>query len=115
MFPTGITLALSRVRMTLLTQAERACLWTRLEEVEAHFNRACNEISVLDQKLNDVQVRYERANRDVNRSMRYHLRLRLATLEGIRNVFYEYCVKKADEINSLRASLGIIPMERADE
>lgn len=49
--------------------------------------------------------RYHAARSNGNRSFRYKLRLRLAIVEGIRNMYYEYANRKAFEIVNLRRDL----------
>ena len=60
---------------------------------------------MVDQKLDALQVRYIRANRDQHRSLRYSLRLQIATVEVVRNVFYQYAKVKGAELAQLRRNL----------
>lgn len=55
--------------------------------------------------MEGVLYRYHDARARTNRSFRYKLRLRLAIVEGIRNMFYEYANRKAFEIVNLRRDL----------
>lgn len=76
-----------------------------LGEAEHRFRKACDQIVMLNQRLSDVQKRYKMAKRNNNRSFRYNLRLKLAVIEGSRNMFYDYAYAKADQVASLRLEL----------
>ena len=76
-----------------------------LKEMERRFLLCCQQINLVDQKLDALQVRYIRANRDEHRSVRYSLRLQIATVEGVRNIFYQYAKVKGAEIARIRRGL----------
>ena len=80
-------------------------LYADLQKSEASFQKACEQIVFLNKKLDDLQVRYDRANREGNKSFRYSLRLKIAAGEGLRNTYYEYACVKADRVTNLRCSL----------
>ncbi|KAK6178893.1 hypothetical protein SNE40_011378 [Patella caerulea] len=73
-----------------------------LSETEYRFRRACEQVILLNNKLKELQVRYDRARRDGQRSFRYNIRLRMSGAEGVRNAYYEYARQKAEDILSLR-------------
>ena len=74
-----------------------------LSDAERRFRRACDQIVLLNQKLGEVQKRYKKARSTNNRS--YNLRLKLAVIEGARNMFYDYAYTKADQVADLRREL----------
>ena len=76
-----------------------------LSDAERRFRRACDQIVLLNQKLGEVQKRYKKARSTNNRSLRYNLRLKLAVIEGARNMFYDYAYTKADQVADLRREL----------
>ena len=76
-----------------------------LQDVERRFFKCCQQIVLIDQKLDIVQTRYNRADKDNFRSLRYSLRLQLATVEGVRNAYYEYAKSKAQKMAQLRQVL----------
>ena len=76
-----------------------------LSDAERRFRRACDQIVLLNQKLGEVQKRYKKARSTHNRSFRYNLRLKLAVIEGARNMFYDYAYTKADQVADLRREL----------
>lgn len=76
-----------------------------LVDSERRFRRACEQIVLLNQKLEELQRRYNRA-KDINqKSFRYSLRLRLSVLEGIRNTYFDYAHAKAEQVGELRRDL----------
>lgn len=77
----------------------------KMRVLDKKFRRACKQIMLLNQCIEDKQTRYNRAHRNNQRSWRYTLRLQLATLEGMRNMFYEYAHKRADELEALQDAM----------
>ena len=77
----------------------------KLKATEYCFKRACDQIVQLNRKMDSVMQRYYAARSTVNRNFRYKLRLRLAVVEGIRNMYYDYANLKASAIVSLRREL----------
>ena len=77
----------------------------QLTESELRFRKACCQIVILNKQLQDMKERYARAKNDNFRSFRYNLRLKLAVLEGVRNMYYEYARLKVENIAKLRLEL----------
>ena len=73
--------------------------------LDKKFRRACHHIRMLNRRIEDVQVRYDRAFSSGRRSFRYTHRLKLATYEGMRNMYYEYACRRADELEKMQDSL----------
>ena len=80
-------------------------LTSEIRQLDRKFRRACDQILLLNNQIEDLQTRYDRAMKANRRSFRYSLRLRLATLEGVRNMFYEYASRCADELEELQNQL----------
>ena len=78
---------------------------TKLRELEDKFYKACDQIVIIDRKLQDMTLRYNTANKDGHRSMRYNRRLQLVTLEGVRAAFYQFAEITAEEMTELRCEL----------
>ena len=74
-------------------------------QMDSKFQEACGQVLVLNNFLRQLQIRYDRAARDNLRTYRYALRLRLCTVEGLRNSLYEYATMKADEIEKLEEEM----------
>lgn len=77
----------------------------KIQQTNKKFKRACNIVVLLNNKLDGLQKRYNRARSDDRRSFRYNIRLRLCTVEGSRNMFYEYASQRADEMEELQDQL----------
>ncbi len=75
---------------------------TQLFETEMKFKKACEQVVLLNDKLEGLQRRYDKARIENHRSFRYNLRLKMATVEGVRNAYYEYASGKAERIAELR-------------
>ena len=73
-----------------------------LHGLEKRFLQCCHQINLVDQKLDALQVRYQRVTRTHQRSCVYYLRLQIATMEGMRNLLYQYAKIKAFEMSELR-------------
>ena len=76
-----------------------------LREAENKFRKSCAQITLINKKLEDLQKRYNRAKNDNNRAFRYNLRLKLACVEGARNMYYEYAHVQAELVAELRLQL----------
>ena len=72
---------------------------------ERKFKKACEQILQLNHKMDDMQFRYTKAKQANHRSFRYNLRLRLAVIEGLRNMYYDYAHHKAEAVADLRREL----------
>lgn len=77
----------------------------KMQGLDRKFRRSCNQIVLLNQRIKDKQARYDWALRAQQRSWRHSLRLQLASLEGLRNAFYEYAARRADELEVLQEAL----------
>lgn len=80
---------------------------------DGKFQRACAQVLLLNNMVQELQTRYDRAVAQNSRQYRYTLRLRLCTVEGLRNMYYEYACQSADEIEVLEDTmrqLGVEPM-----
>ena len=73
-----------------------------LRAVERRFRRACMQVFVLNKEVEKLKNRYIEAEVTGNKTLRYHLRLRISVIEGVRNMFYEYAAQKADVITELQ-------------
>jgi len=77
----------------------------QLSKLEDKFYKACDQIIIIDRKLQDMTQRYNTANKEGHRCMRYNRRLQLVTLEGVRAAFYQYAEKTAERMTELRCQL----------
>ena len=86
---------------------EKVQLFTQLNETEVRFKRACEQVVLLNDKLEGLQRRYDKARQDNQRTFRYTLRLKMASVEGVRNAYYEYACEKAEKIAELRYYVSV--------
>ena len=75
------------------------------KRLERKFRRGCGHIRVLNRKIEETQTRYDRAYDKQSRTFRYTYRLQLASLEGVRNMYYEWASQRAEELESLQDEL----------
>lgn len=73
--------------------------------LDGKFRRSCHHIRMLNRRIEEIQVRYDRAFSAGRRSFRYSHRLKLATYEGMRNTYYEYACRRADELEQMQEVL----------
>ena len=78
---------------------------TSFKMLDKKFRRSCHHIRMLNRHIEDLQIRYDRAFSSGRRSFRYTHRLKLATYEGMRNMYYEYACRRADELEKMQDSL----------
>lgn len=62
------------------------------------FRKACEQIVLLNSKLDNTRVRYSKARKMNKRSAKYTLRMKIAVIENIRDAYYAYACQKADAI-----------------
>ena len=86
---------------------EKFNLYAQLYETENRFRRACEQIILLNSRLEELQLRYDQARLDNHKSFRYNLRLKMATVEGVRNSYYEYACWKAETVAELRLQVAV--------
>ena len=77
----------------------------RIQKLNKKFQLACSQIVLLNNNIDEITVRHRRAAGDNRKSYRYTLRLRLVTLEGIRNQFHKYAARVADILQYLQSKL----------
>lgn len=76
-----------------------------LEDEENRYQKACDQVYLLDNRLEELFERYRQANRQQKRTTRNSLRLQLSVVQGLRHIYYEYALAKAVIINSMRRRL----------
>ena len=87
---------------------DRETLEKALDTVVPKFQHACQQVRRLNANIRNLQVRYDRAKRDNQRSFRYSLRLKIATVEGIRNTYYEYACETGAHVEDLQVQLATL-------
>ena len=73
-------------------------LANKIETLLTKYRTACKQVLLLNEQIEAVQCRYDRARTVNRRSFQYSLQLRIATLEEVRNAFYHYASGISDDI-----------------
>ena len=92
----------------------------KLRATNKVFRRACSQVILLNHKIEATKTRYDRARAVKRLSFRYTNRLKLTSLEGVRNLIYEHASAKCEEIEGLQAKLmeltgGVYDFSSEDE
>ena len=77
----------------------------QIRAVNKVFRRVCSQVILLNHKIEDAKTRYDRARAVRRLSFRYSNRLKLTSLEGVRNLIYEHACVKCEVIEALQAKL----------
>ena len=77
----------------------------RIRDLNKKFRLSCTQLIHINNLIEETEVRYNHSQQVNRRSYRYILRLKLCTLEGVRNMFYEYAYAKADELEKMQLDL----------
>ena len=88
----------------------------KMRATDRRFQRACRQLVMLNNRLEDLNTQYRRCRRNNRRGLRYGVRLQLSTVEGLRNMFYEYACLRADDLEEMQQDLvdaGLV--ERPEE
>mgnify|MGYP000019394817 FL=1 len=83
------------------TNVDSAYFQEKLVDAQVKFEKACQQIVLLDQKIKDLEVRYKRAVKHKKNSFRYNLRLRLSVVTGVKMMYHHFASTKADELHRL--------------
>ena len=67
---------------TQSAQSVRSKLFERLSEAKRQYDKAVDQIGVLDLQMRDLETRYKRAVKHKKNSFRYNLRLKLSVVTG---------------------------------
>jgi len=76
-----------------------------LVTAEKKFRLACEQIVLLNHRLVELQDRYESAKRENQKCFRYCIRLKLAVVEGVRNMYHDYARWQAVQVSKLREEI----------
>ena len=88
----------------LLDQSTKEMIY-RIRDLNRKFRMACSQLILINNLIDETEVRYNISQAENHRSYRYILRLKLCSLEGVRNMFYEYAYTKADKLEKMQLEL----------
>lgn len=99
--------------MVLLTNIENPPVHTlstfelkfQLKKATVKFNKACRQLTLLDQHMSDLQNSYSNAVDNDRKTFKIVFRMQLATLEGTHNAYIEYIERQVERIKKLKQIL----------
>ena len=80
-------------------------MYAKLHDNQRRFNRACDQILLLNTRLRGLRKRYNSAKTSNSKTFRFPLRMRMMVVEGLVKTYYHYADMKRTEILECRAEL----------
>ena len=80
-------------------------MYAKLHDSQHRFNSACDQILLLNTRLNGLKKRYLSAKSSDYKTFRFPLRMRMMVAEGLVKRHYHYADMKRNEILDLRCEL----------
>ena len=77
----------------------------KIRDLKRKFHNSCSQLIHINNLIEETEVHYNHSQQEHHRSYRYILCLRLCSLEGVHNMFYEYAYAKADELEKMQLDL----------
>ena len=77
----------------------------KIEAANKLVQQACAQVVLMNNRISALHRRYSRAQRVRNKPFRYTFRLQICSMEGVRNLFYEYACRKCEELEELKVTL----------
>ena len=96
------------------TTATNRGLMVEIIKTQVKFDRACNQVRLLNRKLLYLKRRCDLVPETDTRgpgSCHYHLMLRVSSLEGVRNMFLEYAQRTAETLMDLKRELFTVAID----
>ena len=87
----------------------------KIRHVDRKFRRARKQIIVLNNRIESLIVRYDRSTQQKRKSFRYATRMQVATVEGVRKMFYEYAKKQCEAMDELQDALKALTGSEYDD
>ena len=88
-----------------ITKIEAVAMMTEFNKNDKKFRRVCHHIEILNRKIAEMQIRYNKAYTSGKLAFRYSYRLQMATFEGTRNMYNEYATIMADRLEEMQKQL----------
>ena len=83
-------------------------------QLQNKFQKACSQVILLNNQIQNAQIRYNRASQKGCKPFMYVERVTLMTMEGVRNAFYEYAARLADVIDEEQQKLVAMGLMEAE-
>ena len=84
---------------------EKFEMYAQLYESQRRFQRACDQLVLLNNRLTELNRRYNNARIDDLKIFRYRLRMRVLVVEGMLSAYCNYACLKKNEVLDLRFKL----------
>ena len=88
-----------------MSQLTREILANQERDVECKFDRASRQVYILNNKIMELEIRYDRALKEGRKSFSDTLSLHLATTDCVRDMYFKYALQKADELEMIQNQL----------
>ena len=87
----------------------------KIQHVDRKFRRARKQILVLNSQIESLLVRYQRSSDQGQKAFRCATRLQVTTVEGVRDMFYEYARLQCQDMDDLQCKLKQLTGEEYDD
>ena len=94
----------TQLRITMVMKTFE--LYAKLHDSQRRFNRACDQILLLNTRLRGLRKRYKSARSSDSKTFRFPLRMHMMAVEGLIKTYYHYADVKRNEILECRAELS---------
>ncbi len=88
---------------------EKTATWEDLHaeyrELERKINKACDQMTAIYSKIQDIQVRLDRARSRDQFGFTYTLEMQLEVLQGVYNKYHMYCSIQAERLLQVESLL----------
>ena len=109
-----LTVWIDKLAFALRKMDEAYTLRCDIRALNKIFRRACQQVILMNNRIEEMKARYDRARASNRRSFRYTNRLKLCVIEGVRNMYYDFACSKCDEIEDKQAKLRNISGQEYD-
>ena len=80
-------------------------MYAQLHESQRRFQRACDQLALLNNRLTALNRRYNNARIDDQKLFRYRLRMHVLVVEDVLSAYCNYACLKKNEVLDLRFKL----------
>ena len=101
----GANLTLSQKFNVSLSEASQLYLKSQLVKARVKFDKACRQLTLLNQHINDLQNSYYNSLEADKKTFKIVYRMQLATLEGTHTAYIEYIERQVEKIRKFKRLL----------
>ena len=87
---------------------------SEIRHVDRKFRRARKQIIILNERIEALLVRYRRSEKEGRKAFKCAERIQVATVEGVRNMYYEYARRQCEIMDNLQDALKALTGEEYD-